>query len=473
MATINTNVPALVAQHHLKAANRDLQVSLERLASGLRINRGADDPAGLIVSENLRAEVAAVGQAIENTERASLVISTAEGALNEVAALLIDVQDLIVEAANRGAMSDDEIRANQLQIDSAVDSITRIANTTSFAGRKLINGELDYILSGVAWSAMPALQVHQAQFGTRDYIPVEVEVTQSAQQAGLYFTAGSLTNSVTLEIAGNVGSVTLSFISGTTAESMASAINVVSDATGVYATGSATGFQLHSDGWGSDQWVSVRAMPGSGSFTVEDIDGNTRERDYGQDAAATINGANSIGRGLNLILNTSTLDIDLTLDEAFGVGTTDFAITGGGMRFQVGPEVNSNLQVNLGIQSMAANRLGNRDVGYLSEIVTGGQYSLVAGEEMDAQRIVTEAIRQVSVTRGRLGAFERNTLDTNVNQLQISFENLTASQSAIRDTDFAEETSKLTRAQILVNVGNSVLGIANTTPQNVLALLGG
>ncbi len=195
--------------------------------------------------------------------------------------------------------------------------------------------------------------------------------------------------------------------------------------------------------------------------------------DYGQDAAATINGANSIGRGLNLILNTSTLDIDLTLDEAFGVGTTDFAITGGGMRFQVGPEVNSNLQVNLGIQSMAANRLGNRDVGYLSEIVTGGQYSLVAGEEMDAQRIVTEAIRQVSVTRGRLGAFERNTLDTNVNQLQISFENLTASQSAIRDTDFAEETSKLTRAQILVNVGNSVLGIANTTPQNVLALLGG
>ena len=90
MASINTNVPALTAQHYLKRSQETLTTSLERLASGLRINRGADDPAGLIVSENLRAEVAAVGQAIENTQRASLVIATAEGALNEVAALLID-----------------------------------------------------------------------------------------------------------------------------------------------------------------------------------------------------------------------------------------------------------------------------------------------------------------------------------------------------------------------------------------------
>ncbi len=475
MATINTNVPAMMAQNHLRKAHSDLTTSLERLASGLRINRGADDPAGLIISENLRSEVASVAQAVENTERASLVISTAEGALNEVAALLIDVQDLVVEAANRGAMSDDEIRANQLQIDSAVDSITRIANTTTFAGRKLINGELDYVLSNVSYSDMPTLQVHQAQFGTRSYIPVEVEVTQSAQQAGLYFTSSRITAPVTIEVAGNTGMVTLSFISGTTASAMATAINVVSDATGVYAVGSSTGFHVHSDGYGTDQWCSIRALPNDDGGTMDMVDetGGQRERDYGQDAAATINGANSIGKGLNLILNTATLDIDLTLDEAFGIGTTEFEIVSGGMLFQVGPDVNTNLQVNIGIQSMAANRLGNRSVGYLNEIVTGGNYSLIAGEERQAQLIINEAIRQVSTTRGRLGAFERNTLDTNVNQLQITLENLTSSQSAIRDTDFAKETSQLTRAQVLVNVANSVLSIANTTPQNVLALLGG
>ncbi len=476
MATINTNVPAMTAQHYLSRAHGDLQTSLERLASGLRINRGADDPAGLIVSENLRAEVAAVGQAIENTQRASLVISTAEGALNEVAALLIDIQDLVVEAANRGAVSDEEVRANQLQIDSAVDSITRIANTTTFAGRKLINGELDYVLSNVSWSDMPSLQVHQAQFGTRPYIPVEVEVTQSAQQAGLFYRTSQITAPVTIEVAGNVGMVSLSFISGTQASAIAAAINVVSDATGVNATGSSTGFYLNSTGYGSDQWLSVRALPNDvgGTMPVEDVNGAVVERDYGQDAAATINGANSIGRGLNLILNTATLDIDLTLDEAFGVGTTSFQITDGGMLFQVGPDVNTNLQVNIGVQSMAANRLGNQGVGYLSQIVTGGEYSLVAGDQdAQAQAIINEAARQVSVTRGRLGAFERNTLDTNVNQLQITLENLTSSQSAIRDTDFAIETSRLTRAQILVNVANSVLAIANATPQNVLSLLGG
>jgi len=476
MATINTNVQALTAQSHLRKAHSDLQLSLERLASGLRINRGADDPAGLIVSEYLRAEVAAVGQAIDNTQRASLVISTAEGALNEVAALLIDIQDLVVEAANRGAMSDEEIRANQLQIDSAVDSITRISNTTTFAGRKLINGELDYVLSGVAWSAMPALQVHQAQFGTRDYIPVEVEVTQSAQKAGLYFTSAQISAPVTIELAGNTGMVSLSFISGTAASAIAAAINVVSDATGVSAVASSTGFRLQSAGYGSDQWISVRALPNDegGTMDMVDADGAQVERDYGQDAAATINGADSIGSGLNLILNTATLDIDLTLDDNFGVGTTSFAITGGGMLFQVGPDVNTNLQVNIGIQSMAANRLGTQGIGFLSQIVTGGEYSLVAGgEDLTSQNIVNEAIRQVSVTRGRLGAFERNTLQTNVNQLQITFENLTSSESAIRDTDFAEETSRLTRAQILVAAANSVLSIANTTPQNVLALLGG
>jgi len=475
MARINTNVSAVVAQRHLDKSYRDLNTTVQRLASGLRITRGADDPAGLIVSERLRAEISAVQQAIVNTQRASTIIATTEGALDEIARLLNDIQDLIVEAANSGALSDDEIQANQLQVDSAIASITRIANSTTFAGRRLLDGSLDYITSGVDHSVVNALEIHSAQFGTRDYIPVTVEVITSAQPAQLFYPAGSVASTVTIELMGTDGATTLQFTSGTAASAIVAAINTVSDSTGVTATLSsnpASGFVLQSQSLGSKQFVSIRVISQTGSFYTEDADGNATPRDEGRDAVALINGATSMGEGNRLTLRTASLDLQVELDSSFGTGSTSFAITGGGALFQVGPEVNSNLQVNIGVQSVAASRLGNFEVGFLSQIASGGEYSLVAGQAGRAQKIVAEAIRQVSVTRGRLGAFEKNTLDTNVNQLGITLENLMASESVIRDADFAQETSELTREQILVNAGTSVLALAQQTPQTVLRLLG-
>src|SRR6185503_4834118 len=183
MARINTNVSSLTAQRGLTRSQKSLSETLQRLSSGLRINRGADDPAGLIASETLRSEISGVHQAIDNSSRASNVIATAEGALQEVASLLLNIKDLVVEAANTGALSPDEIAANQLQIDSAVESVTRISNTTTFAGLHLINGSLDYITSGVQASAINALHVHQANFGTNDNIPVQINVITSAKTA--------------------------------------------------------------------------------------------------------------------------------------------------------------------------------------------------------------------------------------------------------------------------------------------------
>jgi flagellin len=163
----------------------------------------------------------------------------------------------------------------------------------------------------------------------------------------------------------------------------------------------------------------------------------------------------------------------VTLADTFGQGKTKFAITGGGALFQLGPQVNSNQQVNVGIGSVAASNLGDNNVGFLNEIVTGGNKTLVGGDAGAASRIVEKAIRQVAVARGRLGAFEKNTLDTNVNSLSIALENVTASESTIRDADFAAETAALTRAQILTQAGTSVLATANATPQSVLSLLQG
>src|SRR5215813_9416102 len=166
MARINTNVAALTAQRGLAKSQQMLNDTLQRLSSGLKINRGADDPAGLIASEGLRSEISGINQAIDNSQRASNVISTAEGALSEVASLLLNVKDLVVQAANSGALSPDEIAANQLQVDSAIESITRISNTSTFAGLHLLNGSLDYITSGVDTNSIKALHISQANFGT-------------------------------------------------------------------------------------------------------------------------------------------------------------------------------------------------------------------------------------------------------------------------------------------------------------------
>lgn len=337
MARINTNIPAVVAQRTLRQTHRDLQLSLERLSSGLRINRGADDPAGLINSEALRAEISGVGKAISNSQRAINIIATTEGALNEVAALLIDIQGLIVETANDAALSEEEKRANQLQIDSAIESITRISNTTTFAGRKLLNGSLDYITSGVDTDALASVAVVGAQFGTDPIIPVDVMVTTSAQKAELQWRHGMIPagDNVQIEVRGPEGVTNFAWGSGVTAASIVQAVNRESQATGVEAAlinplNPDSGVAFRSVGYGSDQFVEVNPLLSGDEFDVVDSTGAAVQRDEGRDAVALVNGATARGRGLDLLLNTRTLDMNFTLTEDFGVGATHFDITGGG-----------------------------------------------------------------------------------------------------------------------------------------------
>ncbi len=485
MSRINSNIPSLVAQRHLTSSQESLRLSLERLSSGLKINRGADNPAGLIVSERLRSEISAVSQAMDNSSRAINVIATTEGALDEVQALLTDIQGLLVEAANSGAFSDEEVAANQLQVDNAIDSITRIANTTTFAGRKLINGELDYVTSGVTQTELADVHVHGANFGSQAYVAVDVEIAQSAQKAQLAFSdPGVGATAVTVDVRGNDGIITLTFPASATTIEMVNAINRQVDSTGVTAVASGTdgalGMRLLSREYGSEAFVSIQEMSSNGLFTLQDRDGLTNIRANGRDLSATVNGISATADGLELSFSSRFLKLGMTVAEAFGDGSLEtglasssFAITEGGALFQLGPQVNTNQQENIGVKSMQANKLGNSIVGFLSELKTGQQNALGTGNFQQASKIVEEVITQVAVLRGRLGAFERNTLQPNIRQLQITTENLTASEATIRDTDFASETSELTRSQILVQAGNSILAIANAQSQNVLTLLGG
>ncbi len=489
MARINTNISSMIAQSSLNRSYRDLDIRLERLSTGLRINRGADDPAGLITSERLRSEMASITKAVSNSERAGSVIATTEGSLSEISEMLNSIKGLVIEAANTGGVSQEELEANQLQIDSAIDAITRISNTASFAGLQLLNGTLDYLTSGVPTSALANTKILGASFGNAPNIPVNVQVLGSAQTAEITLTAdypgavndGTLLSSLTLEISGKDGVQVLQFVSGQSIQTVVDAVNRLKDSTGVEASlvsagNLSSGMVFTSIEYGSGAFVSVKKIGDSGEFFDTRI---SDQRDTGRDVTAVVNGILATGKGLEIAVKTPALNVELLLTEAFAQDTANskiFYITGGGAQFQLGPNVNVNQQINFGVRSVAASRLGatylDNELQYLNSLQTGGTNSLSSGNFLAASKVIDSSIDEVAVLRGQLGAIERNTIQPNMRSLQVALENITASESKIRDADFAVETSKMTRAQILVQAGTAVLATANSTAQSVLQLLG-
>ena len=472
MTRINTNIPSIQATHRLAANQLDLGIRLERLSTGLRINRGRDDPAGLIASETLRSEIRGISQAVENSQRAINVITTAEGALNEISALMLDMRALINHAANEGAIGSEELQADQLQVDSLLEAIDRIANTTQFAGEKLINGNLEYIVSGVAASSIATATIFGARVPDGGTTNISLEVTTSAQTAQVNYAGSSVSQNITIEIKGTEGTEIISVTSGSPASSMVAAINANTQTTGVSATYSAAGggtIMFNSTTYGSDSFVSVK--PIDGTFIVAT---GLTARDEGQDAGVLINGQSAAVRGLTASMRSNGLDVEIDLTAARGttLGTTSFNVTGGGATFQIGPEVNPNGQVSIGIPSVGTSNLGNATVGFLNSINGAGGNSIIGQNYQAAEDIVVKAISQVAIIRGRLGGLQRNQIETNINSQRVALENVMAAESAIRDADIATEVAALTRAQILVQSTTSILGVANQLPQNALSLLG-
>lgn len=471
MSRINTNVSSLISQRILERNNNSLNTSLERLSTGLKINRGADNPAGLIASENLRSEKVGIAQAIDNAERAGNIIGTAEGGLNEVSNLLTELQTLVSQAANTGGLSPEEISANQLQVDSILGTINRIAQSTSFQGTKLLNGNYDYTTSSVSTSSITGLTVNSARVPDGSTVNVVVQIITSAATGEITYSGGAISGeTVTLEVSGNYGTEQLSFASGTAVSSIATAINGVKTATGVSATIVGGDLQVNSIGYGSDQFVGLRAI--TGTFVPDS------EKSYGENAGVTVNGATAETNGLSVQYRSSNLDIEFDLTETANVAANimTFGITGGGATFSLGAKVSEGEKASIGIQSVSTGSLGgtqNADgtLEYLASLASGGANSLSSGNLVQSQRIIDQAIKQVSSLRGRLGAFQKFTIGSTVNALGVAFENASAAESAIRDTDFAKETSEMTRAQILSQAASTVLAQANASPQAALQLL--
>lgn len=470
---INTNISAMGALRNLNSTNIEANRSITRLSTGLRINSGADDPAGLIISETFRAQIAGIDQAVRNNQDAMNFAKTAEGALNEIGTLLKDARALAVAGANSATLSESQVQANQSQLNSIAESISRIAQQTQFGGKKLIDGS-----AGVVASSISAANVSYINFGgtfngqaiTADSL-VTVNVTTDAERATL---TGSRTfaAATTTMTAGSfsLNGKTFTTASSDTISDVVAKINESSEVTGVTASWTAgAGVVLTSKAYGANAEVNLNDASG----VLLSAAGATS--DAGVNAVAsvsvTVGGSAATvtfdqGSGLNLrdaYGNTITMtENGNLLAAATSVGQLNVGTT----QFQIGANAGQTAGLSLG--NFASSQLGSGVVSGLNlsnlDITSGTAAT-------QAMQVIDKAIEEVSGARGSIGNFMRNTLESQVRNLGVAKENLAASESAIRDADVAEEMTKFTKLQILQQSGLAMLAQANSAPQSVLSLL--
>ena len=448
---IYNNVQSLNALRNLNLTQTRLGRSLEKLSSGLKVNTGKDGPAALVISEKLRAQIAGLGQAIDNSEQAMSLVQLAEGALAEVNTLLTSIRSLAVHAANEGALDADSLAADQAEIDNAIETINRIASSAQFGTKLLLDGS-----RGVQGSTTDGNTSFVS--GTEDTIAgtyaivVATQAEQAVTAAGTTQTANLAVNE-TLTING----VNVQLTAGMTQAQVVAAINDVNRQTGVTATAPGGVLTLTSDAYGALQSISVVSNVAAGG-TSSGI-GTTVITDSGVDIAGTIGGLAATGKGLVLTGDTGLVTAGLAISTTNAAGASgSVTVTQGSLQFQVG--ANAGQTVRISLPSMAATQLGtglaSNQFNNLSEINV--ESALGAN---DAIGIIDKAIDQVTEKRGEMGAFQKNTLESYTNTLRIAHENTIGAESVIRDTDFAAEMAEYTKNTILIQSGSAMLAQAN------------
>ena len=467
---IANNIASLNAQHSLHRNTMGLNRSLERLSTGLKVNRGADNPAALVISEKQRAQIAGLRKAIENTEKAISLVQTAEGALNEINTLLVKIRSLALDSANTGVNDDDALAANQAEIDNSIKTIDRIANNTQFGIKQLLDES-----AGVSGNADTSDIVFHKGSGETVAGIYDVEVTSPGRRAsvvaGTEQTAGLAQAE---EIA--INDITISLSAGLEPDEVINRINEFTSQTGVIADSGTDGkLRLYTRSFGTKSSIKVASnRDAAGDSTGL---GTSTLTATGQNVTGTIDGHQFSGNGdkatsqsglANGVILTLAPDAanDVTQTVEGSVGR--ITIVDRSLQFQVGP--NQNQASTISLASVRTNSLGlgveGNEFGSLREIQATSKRTANA-----TIAIVDAAIDDITALRGTLGAFQKNTLQSTSNNLRATLENTVNAESVIRDTDFAEEVASFTKQQVLVQAGTSVLSNANQASQLVLSLL--
>lgn len=428
---INTNIGSMKAQRNLGVNQSALAKTLERLSSGLRINRAADDAAGLAISEKMRTQIRGFSQAIANAQDGVNLIATAEGAIDTSSQIMQRMRELAIQSANDTLTQSDRSKiqeeVNQLRLE-----LTRIGDTTEFNTRRLLNGSI--AASTIGEDATLDLEQNVRVGDTAATVPNIVDfVTSSTVQLTLAAGFQQASTDVAFQI---------KFVSYQTNSS--SPVSV--------------GVELRSSLDGLLTFVRLQDFASGSAPTALAL---TLYSSTSGGATGFV--AGTIGINTAAIDTVSLGDIGKTalvqLTARREAVTTDSALT-----FHVGP--NEGQFVRMGVDDIRAAALRLESLTLLG---TNDEDSRLNAQ--NAIGALDQAIDHVNTVRARLGAFQ-NRVEFTISNLSIGKENITAAESRIRDTDMASETANLTRSQILIQAGTAVLSQANFAPQAVLSLLG-
>lgn len=391
---INTNVDALDAYRNLSMTQSKLSDSLQKLSSGYRINKAADDAAGLSISEGLQAQIGGLTQAVKNAQDGINVVQTADGALTEVDSILQRMNDLAVQASNTGSQDTTARQAAQTELNQLNTDLNNIGSQTQFGQSKLLDGTF-----GI-----------QAADSATISGQTQVKLSGITGDAGVQITlSGSSTATATVKTA-------------------AAANTYTDDAAGASA--------LQTDLQASIDSGSLKGLV-TAKVTYDSLTGK-----------ASVSFQRTSATSTNDKLQVST---DNTLGVTAGTANT----TGSGGVFQIGAEAGQTQTVSIGAISASALKTDSID------LVNNASAAIAT---------IASAITQVSTLRSNLGAYQ-NGFQHTINNLNVTVENLQASNSSIQDTDMAAQMVHFTQAQVLQQAGVSMLAQANSETQSVLKLL--
>ncbi len=513
MVRIMTNIAAIIGQRNLNKTGARLAKSLEQLSSGSRINRAADDAAGLAISEKLRAQIRGNQQALRNAQDGISMVQTAEGAMDEMHAILQRMRELGVQAAN-GSYADNgpERTAMGDEILQLTNELDRIANATQFNGQKLMSSSLTGIAAGVGGTDLVAGDIIGLAAGgvaATDLVAGDTlsgTTTVSSITLPPALPPGNYTfvnNSGTLELHNGASVVATAAAFGSGASVGPASASTVTFSSGLILGIANPGASAYTFGTfltditaaANDSLVTTGATAtglsatsalaqtytitsaGAGSLTLTGADGSTQ----------TLSGITDLLAGETRSFNFSQLGVSFSLSAgaagapvanliaSLAAASNDtIVVTGSGnsSQLQIGSNVPDSLVFSF--TDLQSSQLGN------GTYMLGGPTGLVTTLGTQAVKTVTDAtnliaavdgaIQTVSAVRGDMGSIQ-NRLEHTISTLGVTVESLTSSDSRIRDADIAQLSTEMVSAQILQQAGVSVLAQANQTSQAVLQLL--
>ncbi|MEC8940830.1 MAG: flagellin [SAR324 cluster bacterium] len=469
---MKNNVASINAIKHLAKAQKEMSDSLTRLASGQRVNSGADAPESLVMSEGLRAQIAGVQQALKNTEFSLSMVQTAEGALVEVNNLLIGMRQLATTAANEGATDFGALISLQFQIRTAIEGIDRVSQFTRFGNKNLLDGsqgvtgmggnEELVFLNATSKTISSPLSGYDVDINEMPLRASLIEDLDDEDASGLQITLEEEDGAI-IRVRNPEGATAVGFANRLQKAAFSANMNL----------------DIRYDEDDEELTIEHREYGFTKGFTITSSkDGILVDDPFepqlflGQDIEGTINDEPAEGDGLVLTgdfnnSKTSGLSVAFLGDGTGNAGTVTVAQNA--LKFQSGTSADE--QIKVALNSTHSTVLG-RGVDNTSGFENLSQIRLTSTQEaIDAIRLVDEALDQLSSMRGQLGSVQKHTLETNISVLRSSAEHLTAAESSIRDTDMALEIANFTKNQIITETAAAAVAQANQTAARVLRLL--